>query len=276
MQAEARAILMGDAGDAEVVGAAFARLDAAARDTRVRYQEGSANIGDVLRDLAKPRRDPLHLIVHPEVPHTENGMRLLRERAGRVHSDVSAGEIAALWRDIFQAELAAVTAEHRQNSVVINDPRSAMESPISAPLHVQSIDAGADRQSGFLPPQALADLLARTGAFGPETDVRIHGASFGACTTGSTLQVAAASFYGAYLPDENSRDVGIIVSAMGRSAMLRDQTRIRMGTLLDCAGMHEWLTQHPQDAGIFRLCDDHTKVIPDRNQALLSGIDLRR
>ena len=114
------------------------------------------------------------------------------------------------------------------------------------------------------------------GAILPVTDVRIHGSSFGACPTGTTLQLAAASIYGTYLDNENNPEAGVIVEAMGRTAALRDRTRIRMGTLLDYAGMHEWLRNRPQYAGIFRLFDAHTKVIPDHNQALMHGMDLRK
>jgi hypothetical protein len=169
-----------------------------------------------------------------------------------------------------------IIRKHGSQSIIVNDPQSPTDLD-RVPLHVRSIDTGSqNRQSGFLPPQDLAKLIEHAGAILPETDVRVHGSSFGACPTGTTLQLAAALLYGTYFPDESNPDVAVIIHAIGATRTLLNRTRIRMGTLLDAAGMYEWLRAHPKFAGIFRICDDQTKVIPDEVPALMQGMDLRR
>ncbi len=280
MQAEARASLIGDVPNPAEVTEAFRTLDRHARDLPVTYQGNQRSLQEVLQRGDNPRTDPLHVIVHPELPAREDGRAFLKHRAESVENehrtDQSASAIAALWSAVFQHEIHSILQSHGIQTVIIHDPHSQNIPQTQAALSVQSIDVGTEYQSGFLPPQNLAKLLERMGAILPQTDVRIHGSSFGACPTGSTLQLAAASIYGTYLRDENSAEGSVIVEAMGRTAALRDQTHIRMGTLLDYAGMHEWLRRHPQYAGIFRLFDGDTKVIPDHNQALMRGADLLR
>jgi hypothetical protein len=242
-------------------------------------------IHDILAHPNDERTLPLHLIVHPEMPWEEAGHSLLHARAEAAaalnRTELHPHEIAECWRDVFKAEIDRVLMEHAGSTAIIRDPHSTKAAPIHGPVEVSSFDVGTAYQTGFLPPQSLASVIERFGYVTPTTNVRVHGTSFGSCPTGTAYQMAAAAVYGAYLPDDAGRsDVhahrDALMQAMGMVNALRLETGIRMGTLLDYTGMHEFLESHPHVAGIFRIFDTHTRIIPDRNDALMHGLDVRK